>query len=248
MGTESPAEPPVTDIIATTVKSITDLISTISPKTSTDSIPTEASTTLDSDITTVQTIMPSTTQQPINVTTVKKIESTDEVTFITTIKPDSDTTTAPTTPPSVETTETEKDTTESPTESTVEDNITTTIKSITDFITTLSSVTTSSPTTITDEDISDNEIIPDEEEDTSHTLECTPSTSMGPTPDGMPFDCKDQEAKEETTPFIVIIRLSSEDLLSVLTKRVKVVVKDFMLMDMPAAAQQPLIDENLSPK
>merc|ERR1719351_226826 len=96
--TESPAEPPVTDIIATTVKSITDLISTISPKTSTDSIPTEASTILDSDITTVQTIMPSTTQQPINVTTVKKIESTDEVTFITTIKPDSDTTT----PPSVE--------------------------------------------------------------------------------------------------------------------------------------------------
>merc|ERR1711994_361577 len=180
---------------------------------------------------------PSTTQQPINVTTVKKIESTDEVTFITTIKPDSDTTTAPTTPPSVETTETGKDTTESPTESTVEDKITTTIKSITDFITTLSSVTTSSPTTITDE-----------EEDTSHTLECTPSTSMGPTPDGMPFDCKDQEAKEETTPFIVIIRLSSEDLSSVLTKRVKVVVKDFMLMDMPTAAQQPLIDENLSPK
>merc|ERR1712152_47469 len=92
--TEVPADPSVTEMITSTVKSITDLISTLSPKTSTDSVPTEASTTLDSEMTTVQTIIPlSTTQQAINVTTVDKIESTDEVTFITTIKPDIEATT-----------------------------------------------------------------------------------------------------------------------------------------------------------
>merc|ERR1711997_294204 len=90
--------------------------------------------------------------------------------------------------------------------------------------------------------------VTEEEEDPSHTLKCTPSTSMGPTADGIPFDCKDEAAEEETTPFIVIIRISDNDLPSVLSKRVKVVVKDFMLMDMPAEAQQPLIDENLSHK
>merc|ERR1711902_193953 len=56
--TEAPADPSVTDMITSTVKSITDLISTLSPKTSTDFVPTEASTALDSEITTVQTIIP----------------------------------------------------------------------------------------------------------------------------------------------------------------------------------------------
>jgi len=237
-----------------TVKSITDLISTLSPKTSTDFVPTEASTTLDSEMTTVQTIIPlSTTQQAINVTTVEKIESTDEVTFITTIKPDIEATTPSTAPSEEETTESVTDSDESQTETTAEDKITSTIKSITDFISTISSVTTISPTTVTEEDIevTDNEIIPDvteEEEDPSHTLKCTPSTSMGPTADGIPFDCKDEAAEEETTPFIVIIRISDNDLPSVLSKRVKVVVKDFMLMDMPAVAQQKSINESLSPK
>ena len=249
--TEVPADPSVTDMVTTTVKSITDLISTISSKPTTDSVPTEASTALDSEMTTVQTIIPSTTQQAINLTTVDKIESTDEVTFITTVKPDIEATTTSTLPSEQETTESATDSDESQTETTLEDKITTTIKSITDFISTISSVTTASPTTVADEDIEDNEIIPDvkdEEEDTSHTLKCTPSTSMGPTPDGTPFDCKDEAATEDISPFIVIIRISSDDLSSVLTKRVKVVVKDFMLMDMPAVAQQPLIDESLSPK
>merc|ERR1712136_149120 len=104
---------------------------------------------------------------------------------------------------------------------TAEDKITSTIKSITDFISTISSVTTISPTTVTEEDIevTDNEIIPDVKED-----------------------------EEDTTPFIVIIRISDDDLSSVLSKRVKVVVKDFMLMDMPAVAQQKSINESLSPK
>ena len=68
---------------------------------------------------------------------------------------------------------------------------------------------------------------------------------MGPTADGTPFDCIDEAVKEDTTPFIVIIRISSDDLNSVLTKKVKIVVKDFMLMEMPMT--QPNI-ESLSPK
>ena len=68
---------------------------------------------------------------------------------------------------------------------------------------------------------------------------------MAPTVDGTPFDCIDEAVKEDTTPFIVIIRISSNDLTSILTKKVKVVVKDFMLMDMPMT--QPNI-ESLSPK
>merc|ERR1712150_212804 len=182
----------------------------------------------------------------------------DEITFITTIKPDIDTTTVSATSSEEETTESITESTESQTESTVEDKITSTIKSITDFISTISAVTTiSPPTTVPAEDIevSDNEIVPevtDEEKDTSHTLKCTPSTSMAPTADGTPFDCLDEEVKENTTPFIVIIRISSDDLASVLTKRVKIVVKDFMLMEMPSVAQQliefakPVIGE--SPK
>ena len=136
---------------------------------------------------------------------------------------------------------------------------TSTLKSITDFISTLSpiptTISTISPkhilTTFPTKEIIDaeNEIVPDavkDQEDPSHILKCTPSTSMAPTADGTPFDCLDEASeKEDITPFIVMIRISSDDLSSVLTKRVKIVVKDFMLMDMPTPVEQFV---NLSPK
>ena len=68
---------------------------------------------------------------------------------------------------------------------------------------------------------------------------------MAPTSDGTPFDCIDEEVKEDATPFIVIIRISNDDLNSVFTKKVKIVVKDFMLMEMPMT--QPIV-QSLSPK
>ena len=108
---------------------------------------------------------------------------------------------------------------------------------------------TLSPTTSSKTDVdSENEIVPTvlDEEDTSHTLECTPSTSMAPTKDGTPFNCLDEAAQEDRRSFIVIIKISKDDLESVLTKRVKVVVKDFMLMDMPKLGETKI--DAFSPK
>jgi hypothetical protein len=212
----------------------------------TESVPTETPSTKQDELTTIHSIIQPTTQQTINVTTVKKIESTEEVTFITTIKPDIDTTTTTSLDGEEKTTESTVDSSESSTESAEEDTITSTIKSITDFISTFSPITTLSTTTTPGVD--ENEIIPDETdvpEDPSHTLKCTPSTSMAPTANGTPFDCIDEAVKEDTTPFIVIIRISNDDLNSVLTKKVKIVVKDFMLMEMPMTQPNR---ESLSPK
>merc|ERR1712186_129122 len=120
----------------------------------------------------------------------------------------------------------------------------------TDFISTMvPTSSTLSPTTSSRTDLdSENEIVPavPDEEDTSHTLERTPSTSMAQTQDGTPFNCLDEAAHEDRRSFIVIIRISKDDLESVLTKRVKVVVKDFMLMDMPKMEESKI--DAFSPK
>ena len=220
------------------------------PAGATDVFPTESITLKEDETTTIQSILLTTTQQPIKITTIEKVESTEEVTFITTMRPGVDTTTVPSSIADDETTNSVTGSFDTIPDQISDDAITTTIKSITDFISTMvPTSSTLSPTTSSKTDLdSENEIVPavPDEEDTSHTLECTPSTSMAPTQDGTPFNCLDEAAQEDRRSFIVIIKISKDDLESVLTKRVKVVVKDFMLMDMPKMEESKI--DAFSPK
>jgi hypothetical protein len=220
------------------------------PAGATDVFPTESTTLKEDETTTIQSILLVTTQQPIKITTIEKVESTEEVTFITTMRPDVDTTTVPSSTAGDETTSSVTDSFDTMPDQISDDAITTTIRSITDFISTMVPMSsTLSQTTSSKTDLdSENEIVPavPDEEDTSHTLECTPSTSMAPTQDGTPFNCLDEAAQEDRRSFIVIIKISKDDLESVLTKRVKVVVKDFMLMDMPKLGETKI--DAFSPK
>ena len=220
------------------------------PAGATDVYSTESTPLKEDESTTIQSILLSTTQQPMKITTIEKVETTEEVTFITTMRPGVDTTTTPSSIAAGETTSSVTGSLDTITDQINDDAITSTIKSITDFISTMvPTSSTLSPTTSSKTDVdSENEIVPvvPEEEDTSHTLECTPSTSMAQTKDGTPFNCLDEAAQEDGRSFIVIIKISKDDLESVLTKRVKVVVKDFMLMDMPKLGQTKI--DAFSPK
>ena len=68
---------------------------------------------------------------------------------------------------------------------------------------------------------------------------------MSKTDDGCPFECLDDAEKESVKPFIVMIRMSNEDFESLLSKNVKIVVKDFMLMNIHAVETS---DHILNPK
>merc|ERR1712088_1122795 len=65
------------------------------PAGATDVYSTESTPLKENESTTIQSILLSTTQQPMKITTIEKVETTEEVTFITTMRPGVDTTTTP---------------------------------------------------------------------------------------------------------------------------------------------------------
>ena len=70
-----------------------------------------------------------------------------------------------------------------------------------------------------------------------HTLKCLP---MAPGEgDSMSLECKESEAEPE--PLIVVISTAGLGLRDILRKNVKLVVKEFMLMDMQATARSQSI-------
>ena len=82
----------------------------------------------------------------------------------------------------------------------------------------------------------ENEIFPETstkpQEDDVHTLKCKPATSITSTTDGCALSCLDEAEKEQVEPFIVMIKISTDDLDSILRKNVKIVVKDYVLKDL----------------
>ena len=65
---------------------------------------------------------------------------------------------------------------------------------------------------------------------TLHTLKCLPTTNVPAEPGTIPMECTDLATSIE--PIIVVISAEGLDLESISRKKIKIVVKEFMLMEM----------------
>ena len=73
---------------------------------------------------------------------------------------------------------------------------------------------------------------------TLHTLQCHPTTEIPAEPGTIPMECQDVATSVE--PIIVIISSEGLNLDEIRRKNIKVVVKEFMLMEMQQQQTQPL--------
>lgn len=77
----------------------------------------------------------------------------------------------------------------------------------------------------------------DRKNETTHTLKCRPNFKLESDPGTIPMECQDTEIL--TDPIIVVVSGEGLDLEAISKNNIKIVVKEFMLMEIKQKSETP---------